>query len=191
MHQGCTQTFISEICIGHMSSYIFCHLVSMWEMSKSTHFPDHKFLIRWMKEYMCNTENSTLHVGKSITDISMWDTEEFISPLEACTSRWEIWHTKHTIFHAREMCALTFHVKWWRWPNWGKMICTISWMNYRGSIFHVGRICAGTVKREIKIMASHMWECLGTVLDLERNENFQFNEGKRVPWVSTGFHIFT
>ena len=89
----------------------------------------------------------------------------------------------------RTVC-LTFHVKWRCWPICVKMICTISWMNYRSSIVHVGRICTGTVKREIKIMASHMWKCLGTVLDLERTENFLFNGGKRVPCVSPGFHIF-
>ena len=155
-----------------MCSYIFCRLFSMWEMSKSTHFRDHNSFIMWMKENICNTENSTLHVGKSIADISMWDTEESISPLEACTSKWEIWHTKHIVFHAREMCAFTFHVKRRCWPNCRKMICTISWMNYRGSIFHVRRICTGSVKREIRIMASHMWKRLGTVLDLERTENF-------------------
>ena len=99
-------------------------------------------------------------------------------------------HQTYHISCKRNVC-LTFHVKRRCWPNCGKMICTISWINYRDSIFHVGRICTGTVKREIKIMASHMWKCLGTVLDLERTENFLFNGGKRVPFVSTGFHIFT
>ena len=71
-----------------MFSYIFCRLVSIWELSKSAHFLDHIFIIRWMKENMCNTENSTLHVGKSIADKRLGDTEESISPLEA-------WHEKY------------------------------------------------------------------------------------------------
>ena len=82
-------------------------------------------------------------------------------------------HQTYHISCKRTVC-LTFHVKWRCWPNCEKMICTISWMNYRGSIFHVGRIYTGNVKREIRIMASHMWKRLGTVLDLERTENFLF-----------------